>query len=248
MIPGLPTHATPSLVAAFFALSNSVLAYKRLPESLDFSKQDRRELTHSISKFHEIKNFLSFEGISVIFLIFGITTLIFSGFEAMFPLFANYVDNRIDEENIGYFFAFIGILVAIFQSSVVGPTVNRFGDEKTILIGLIFEIIGFFLISVSDSIFTLVVFIIPLGIGVALVNPSINSAVSNRIPNDKQGTGLGINSSIGSLGRVIGPIYAGFMYDKISETAPFQIGGLLILILFLLSIKLLKTKTIQTKV
>ena len=239
LIPGLPSQATASLFAALLSLINFYLAYKRLLETLHYTKNEEMSLQPK-SSIATLVEFFKFKGIVILLIIFGITTLVFSGFETTFALFANFVDNRITQDNIGYFFGLIGILIAVFQSSLVGPTVDRLGEELTLVVGLIFEVLGLFLLSLSSSIFLLILFVIPMGFGEALVTPTVNSAISNRIPENQQGGGLGINSSIGSLGRVIGPLYGGVLYDKISPPAPLFVGSLIILVLAIFGYILLK--------
>lgn len=242
-IPGLPIQASAALFAAVLALGNFVFAIRMLPESLPPENRDdvdRIPLAESLQRFFA---FFTFPGVGILLLIFGITTLIFSGFESMFPLFANFVDSRLDEENIGFFFAAIGLLVAGAQSTLVGPTVDRFGEERTLLIGLAAQVLGYIMLSFSFNIVTLFIFLIPLGIGAALVNPTINSAISNRIPANQQGGGLGINSSVGSLGRVLGPLYGGYLYDNWYPAAPYSFGSIIILVVLILTVYSLRPQT-----
>ena len=169
--------------------------------------------------------------ILILFTIFFITTLIFSSFESILPLFANNIDDRINEQNIGYFFAAIGVLIAIIQTTLVGQIVDFFGEDKTICLALILQTLSFFLISIATSVTLLGITIIPLTLGTALLNPSLTSSLSNKLDKTNQGIGLGLNSSIGSLGRVIGPLYGGLLYDSLSPGSPFSIGSIILLIL-----------------
>lgn len=229
-ISGLPDQAPASFFAALLALANFLLARSRLPESLQYRKEEDKKS----GMWNQLQELNKLPQLSILLLVFGLTTLIFSSFETILPLFANLVDHRIDETNIGYFFAGIGILIAVIQSSVVGPVVDRFGEEMTIVIGIGLQVIGFLIMAFATNLIILATVILPLSFGTALLNPAINAAISNRVPSDQQGSGLGINSSIGSLGRVLGPLYGGLLYDSIDPTAPFFISsGLLVLILLM---------------
>lgn len=237
LIPGLPEQAPPSLFAALLALINFIFARTQLPESLSkTADQVDFEEVSPVSTLRSVLQMASNKQIGALLLIFGISTLVFSGFESILALFANDIDPRINEDNIGYFFALVGILVAVIQSTLVGPVVDRLGEDHTILTALGFQIFGFVLLSLSVTIWHLALVIIPLALGTALLNPSINTAISNRISDDKQGSGLGINSSVGSLGRVIGPIYAGLLYDEVSTSSPFSIGSVLLFIVLVVGI------------
>lgn len=231
LIPGLPEQAPAALFASSLALVNFFLARARLPESLDLTAIKTSERPSITQQFRSIS---LIPQIPIFLVIFGLTTLIFSGFETILPLFANVVDNRINEENIGYFFAMIGVLIAIFQTTTVGPVVKRYGEELTVLLAISLQFFGFFLMGISSNLLHLGLVMIPLSFGTALLNPSVTAAISKRIPVDQQGSGLGITSSLGSLGRVIGPLYAGLLYDNFSPQAPFWLNSLLLATLFII--------------
>ena len=209
-------------------MGNFILAYYKLPESLIDKEDDSSPSLNTIKQFKILsKNKM----ILILFTIFFITTLIFSSFESILPLFANNIDDRINEQNIGYFFAAIGVLIAIIQTTLVSPIVDFFGEDKTIYLALILQTLSFFLISIATSVTLLGITIIPLTLGTALLNPSLTSSLSNKLDKTNQGIGLGLNSSIGSLGRVIGPLYGGLLYDNLSPGSPFSIGSIILLIL-----------------
>ena len=243
-ISGLPEQAPAALFAAGLTLINLFLAFRNLPESLTPEVLERIAMQPEQNQLEELRNFLKFAQIPLLLVMFLVTTLIFSGFETVLPLYANFVDGRINQDNIGYFFAGIGLLVAIAQSTLVGPVVDRFGDDQTILISIVLQVIGFALLALANSLILLIIVIIPLGLGTALLNPAINSAISNRIPQEQQGGGLGINSSIGSLGRVIGPLYGGILYDQISPGSPFLIGAVVLLLIFFLGFSPLRSTVV----
>lgn len=248
LIPGLPEQAPPSLFAALLALINFILARTRLPESLTkVEDQIDFEQVSPVSTLQSTLSMASNKQIATLLIIFGFSTLVFSGFESILALFANTIDTRITEDNIGYFFALVGILVAVIQSTLVGPVVDLLGEDRTILAALGCQIIGFILMSVTSSIWFLGIVIVPLALGTALLNPSINSAISNRIADTEQGSGLGINSSVGSLGRVIGPIFAGLLYDEFYPAAPFSVGALLLVLVLILGLFTLLSSDRATK-
>jgi len=53
----------------------------------------------------------------------------------------------------------------------------------------------------------------------ALIGPALNACLS-RFAGEHQGTVMGLNSAIASLGRVAGPLLAGSLYDR-NLTLPF---------------------------
>jgi DHA1 family multidrug resistance protein-like MFS transporter len=65
----------------------------------------------------------------------------------------------------------------------------------------------------------------------AMLRPSISSLVSKETEID-QGLALGLNSSFMSLGRFVGPLLAGFLFD-IQIYLPYLAGSLIMFVGFL---------------
>jgi MFS family permease len=67
----------------------------------------------------------------------------------------------------------------------------------------------------------------------ALIGPALNSYISN-FAGEHQGTVMGLNSAMTSLGRVIGPLWGGYIYD-INIAYPFFSGAATLLLGLLVS-------------
>ncbi|MCE1165566.1 MAG: MFS transporter, partial [Bacteroidetes bacterium] len=78
-----------------------------------------------------------------------------------------------------------------------------------------------------------------LGFGNGLNNPMLMGLISTNVSRDEQGSVLGINQSLGSLARFIGPVWGGFVY-KFGFTFPFLTGGFVMLLVTLFSLRFLK--------
>jgi DHA1 family tetracycline resistance protein-like MFS transporter len=84
--------------------------------------------------------------------------------------------------------------------------------------------LGFVWIAVS---------LIPVTIGGGLISPSINSLITRRSPSSEAGQVLGVSSSLLSLANAITPLIGGALFQFFGSTAPFLVGGLLMLALAL---------------
>ncbi|HMK53458.1 MAG TPA: MFS transporter [Methanobacteriaceae archaeon] len=113
---------------------------------------------------------------------------------------------------IGIVFTFFGILSVITQALLVGKIIKRMGEEKTIVIGLLMFTIGTLILIFSWNLITLIISASAIAIALGLIMPSINTAVSNRTSEDKQGVMMGLLGSFNSAGRVFGPAIGGFLY------------------------------------
>lgn len=74
---------------------------------------------------------------------------------------------------------------------------------------------------------------IPATIGAGILAPSINSLITKQVPADQVGTTLGVSAAFVSGANAITPILGGAIFQFLGSTAPFLLGGLLLLILII---------------
>lgn len=80
----------------------------------------------------------------------------------------------------------------------------------------------------NESIWGLVLLMLsqtPLSIGIGLLQPNLNSLITQRSERGAVGATLGLSSAFLSLANVIGPLWGGAAFDYLAPTAPFLIGG-----------------------
>lgn len=81
---------------------------------------------------------------------------------------------------------------------------------------------------------------LPIAFGIGTLRPSINSLLTQLSPPEEIGSVLGISAAFISLGTVLGPLWGGVVFDFISPTAPFLIGGIALILLLPLAITRVK--------
>lgn len=85
-----------------------------------------------------------------------------------------------------------------------------------------------------------IVAIIPLSIGAALLRPSLNSMMTQRVAKGEYGSILGVSSSFSSAANAISPIIGGLLFQRFGATVPFLLGGIVMFGIFLLSLLTIK--------
>lgn len=153
----------------------------------------------------------------------------FTCFEGVFGLFA-LERYRYSPERVGTILVVIGVISTIMQALLTGPLTRRWGEAKVITICLLASAVGFVLMLQAE---TLVGVMITVGFFVgsnALLRPSVSSFISKQATGG-QGQAMGLNNSFMSLGRIIGPAFAGFLFD-IDISYPYLNGALVMLIGF----------------
>ncbi len=148
-----------------------------------------------------------------------------------FPLFMSDPAHwRLNEQQIGYLFAYIGILIAIIQGGLIGRLVKAMGEARVAWAGLAILAASYFLFPHIRSWPLIYVVLVGMALGQGMVIPSINGLVSRRSGANEQGIVLGINQSMASLARVLGPLVAGWTYQAFSPVTAYSAAGAALLL------------------
>lgn len=149
--------------------------------------------------------------------------LAFVALETTFPLLA---ESRfgITGRGMSAIFAGLGVVIIIVQGGLVGRLTRRFGSRRlarggAALMGLASVGVGFTL-----TLWPILLFVGLLSAGQGLVRPSLAALVSLSEGSERQGAVLGLGQSMGAAARAIGPLAAGWLYDR-AEAAPYVAAG-----------------------
>lgn len=106
----------------------------------------------------------------------------------------------------------------------------KYWDDETITkMGLMITTVGYCFISFSPAIAALFFGCLLTGLGQSLVRPTTTALLSKR--NEMgQGITMGLQHSMDSLGRIIGPIWGGWIFS-IAVAAPFITSAIITLLL-----------------
>lgn len=138
--------------------------------------------------------------------------------------------------DVGVTAAFIPIIYLIFNSvSVIfavpaGILSDRIGREKIIIFGYILYAIIYFGFGKTNSIVVLVGLFALYGLYSATTDGIQKALVSDLIPKDKRGTGLGMYNCLVGITLLPASLIAGILYDNVGNEAPFYFGSAMALI------------------
>jgi DHA1 family multidrug resistance protein-like MFS transporter len=135
---------------------------------------------------------------------------------------------------VGTIWMLMGGILIIAQGGLVGPLTKKLGDLNLIKIGLLGGTIGFTLVALAVDYITTMLALGFFILSLALIGPALNSYISN-FAGENQGTVMGLNSAMNSLGRVVGPLWGGYIYDRNIEY-PFFSGAATLLLGLLVSL------------
>jgi DHA1 family tetracycline resistance protein-like MFS transporter len=152
----------------------------------------------------------------------------FSGFESTFALFAEHRFG-FTAATIGVMFAYIGILFALVQGGMVGRAVKWFGERRLAPVSILIASIALALVAASQSVVALCAAMALLALGMGLNGPSIVSLISQWSSAEDQGGILGLSQGLASMSRIVGPAWAGFVFDGYGPGAPYVSSSALLL-------------------
>lgn len=216
---GINPFSYPALLAALLTLINLVSIFFQFEETLQKSNTTNRKAS-LLALFRPVKvrevnltNYSYFLFISA-----------FSGMEFTLTFLAVERLGYTSMDN-AYMFIFIGFLIALTQGGFVRRKASAIGEKKVAIFGLVTIIPGLILIAVSQSTASLYGGLFFLSVGSAMTIPTLTALVSIFTPPHEQGQSLGIFRSLGSLGRVVGPIMASLIYWKFGASIPYFLGA-----------------------
>jgi len=235
--------ATYSLSAPFFlAAGLSLLAlifiFLVLPESLPPEKRSQSLTGISGPQFRELWKAL-FSPIGFLLMLAFLVSFGLTNFESVFGLYA-YASYGYGPQQVGGLLTFIGLVSAIVQGGLTGPFTKRWGEVTVIKVSLLGSAIGFAIMVLADS---FVGILLTTGFFVtsnAMLRPSVSALISRRATMG-QGVAMGLNNAFMSLGRSVGPLWAGFIYD-INLSYPYWSGSIIMLASFVISMFKLKSE------
>lgn len=152
-------------------------------------------------------------------------------FMAMNSVLALYLKDHfgVTEKNIGFFFVYVGAISLVMRAVLLGPAVRRFGEVGVTRLGALSLAVGLAGIPLPVHLLGLALVALFVPVGTALLFPATTALVSRRSPRGETGQVLGVQQSFGSIARMVGPIWAGIVYQKIGQGHPFWFAAFLML-------------------
>jgi MFS family permease len=173
-----------------------------------------------------------------IFVILFVITLSFAAIPVTVPLLAlEYYD--FTEVDMSYVFIFIGLVQVFLQGFAIRKLVQGFGEEKLIVLGPVFMMLGIIFMPLLRGILFFGLSLVLISVGVGLTNTAV-PRISLMSPPEKQGRVLGLTQSVGSIARIPGPVLGGLMTELTGLSTSFFFGGLILIIPFLLGCRVFR--------
>jgi DHA1 family multidrug resistance protein-like MFS transporter len=227
---GTESLSLPFFVSAGLTLAAAILVFFLVPESL-------REKTglKGLQISSPLKGLVSAltGGVGVLFFLAFLLSFGLTNFEAIFGL---YVSGKFGygPERVGVILMVVGIASTLGKGLLTGPLTRTFGENNVIRGSLLAGSLCFlFLLSAQTYPMILVATALFI-LSKTLLRPSILSVISKNTSMG-QGAVLGLSNSFMSLGRVVGPLWAGYAFD-LNLNYPYMSGAIILFAGFLISL------------
>lgn len=238
---GGASFQTPFFLAAGLSILAAVLLWVFLPESLPVEKRDS---THSALRGPQLRAMWAalFGPLGFLLVLAFLHNFALTNFEG---IFAYYAEARygFNSQTIGIILTVVGLVSAVMQGVLTGPATRKWGDVRVTKVSLFASIFGFLLMLTARDLFTVILTTSIFILSNAMLRPSVSSLISKRAAGG-QGQAMGLNNAYMSLGRVVGPLWAGQALD-LNLSFPFMTGSLIMLIGFVASLFFLPREAVS---
>jgi DHA1 family tetracycline resistance protein-like MFS transporter len=241
-------YGVPLIFSAAFSLMALIVCIsifkETLPEDLRLINKNKFNIRDvKIINLKAVNDVIKHKDVGIYVIIFFFITFSFANIFGNFQYFLERKDGLgMNEEQTGFLLSFLGIIAAIVQSSLIKPFKKFIGEEKSVMFGNVLVAIGLFLIPFSTSVWILLGVLTILAFGNGLNNAMALGLISRNVSRQDQGGVLGINQSLSSLARFLGPLWGGFIYDRLGYHSPFISGSLFMIIITVISLYVLRDK------
>jgi MFS family permease len=236
-------ESVPFIIAGVVSLIAAILTYLFLPET---NKHKGLVKKGKLFDFAHLAHALVDKNVGTTLILSFIYSLGFSLFiYAYQPMSVRVLQMSPAEISINFtIFGLVGLLSQMF---IIPRVVKKFGERPMLRNSLALGVGTFlaFFFTPNIAIFTVVSIAHALVNGV--VNPVVQSLLSQEVDEHSQGSIQGINASYVSIGMIVGPIIGGGLASYMIRL-PFLVGAVAVLVCYMLSLQILRKKASQVNV
>ena len=252
-------YLLPCLIASVLSAGSLVLAYFKLPESIDVEASQRASSSRSwrSEMGSMFSNSISMLGRGSIGAMIWVSMLFILGFTIMHAVFILYTEMGVDlgglgfsEKDNGRVFAMIGLLGIFTQGALIGPLTRRFGTRRLIPMSIVLCGVGLTLIPYTQANMAWIQLLLVcscIAIGNGLFQPSCSTFLTYIARDEGYDLGMvmGAQESLSAFARILGPLSGGLVWEMTASGSypwdyhtVFHLCGFVMVISGLLTLRL----------
>jgi multidrug resistance protein len=227
----------PGWTAAALCAVNFIWTFARLAESWRPAAHYTTQRPHVEQWLHVLRA----PRLNLLVGIFFLATFCFACFETTIGwlIIRNFsIDTTKSLGVVSLLIAYCGVIGAGVQGGLTGRLVNKMGEPKLIALSLFVASAGIALMPYLTHWGTLLAGLGIFSIGSNLTRPPVFGMISMLTPSHEQGATLGVAQGVGSLARIVGPVFAGSLF-VLNAPLPYLICGALCLLTSFVTVQFL---------
>lgn len=210
----------PFFTAGALSLLASAMVIFWLPETLTPEVKARALQEDRKGRGHALLEAMERRGMPHIL---GISFLAMTGFAMMEATFSMLAKERfhLGMREVSFLFAYIGILVVIYQGGLVRVVAKHMPERRALWIGLALMAAFLPFMPTAGWMWPFVLLVAPLAIGYGMNNTATSALASQLTPAEEQGGLFGALAAVQGLGRIAGPAIGSFVFAKWGHAATY---------------------------
>ena len=213
----------PFIAAGVLCLLNFMYGFFVLPESL--SQENRRGFSwkraNPIGSLYQVKRHPEILNLLIAWFLVYIAAHAVQTNWSFFTMYRF----KWDEKMVGISLGLMGALTAVVQGYLIRKIHPKFGNERSILYGIIAYSLGMFLFAFAGKPWMMFAILCVYTLG-GIAGPALQSLITSKVPSNEQGDLHGALTSVISLTSIIGPpLMTNVFYYFTHDEAPFKFPG-----------------------
>ncbi|WP_462266048.1 TCR/Tet family MFS transporter [Mucilaginibacter sp.] len=220
---GMVNIKFPFMAAAALALINAIYGFFVLPESLP--PENRRNFdwkkANPISSLKKLWHYPAFATLV------GAYTLVYIAQKAVEFVLSFFLTEKFHWSlaSISSLGIYIGVLLVSIQGGLIRYLLPKFGEQKNIVVGLLFYALGLGLIAFASQGWQMYVYMIFYCLG-GISSPALQGLITSKVAANEQGELQGALNSLVSVSTIVGPLLLSSIFSYFTaKKAPVYFPG-----------------------
>jgi multidrug resistance protein len=217
-------HHAPGYAATAVCGLNLLAAAWRLPESLPRERQQRVLPRHPLRRLGPALRRPRLAGMLVAF---AVVVFAFAMMETTLSLLCAKAFGM-PPSHIYWLFGYMGVMTTLVQGGLIGRLTRRADERHLAPAGMGLLALGLVAVPFTPPLVPLLVALGAIALGQGITSPVLTSLISKSSHADAHGGVLGVSQSLGSLARILGPLWGGLLFDHLGPAGPYVITAALL--------------------
>lgn len=207
----------PIFAAAGLSATSILATYFLLPSTKPAASDSATPRKFTVLDWANYLRYFRQPGLASLLWQFLAFTMVFAMYITGFPLFAErrfeWQGHPFGPKEVGYVYAYLGLLGVILQGGLLGRLVKIFGETALVRAGFLFAMLGLGALGFTHGIPMLLLVSAVASSGTGMVRPALTSLITQKAARSEQGVVLGLTQSLNSIAAIVAPAIAGLLID-----------------------------------